>query len=967
MTNPIHNAIRWLAFALLLGLLPTAHAQDAFENDGSLALAKSINLDGTIQLRDFHFSGDVDWIKFQLAPGATANLSPRPSASTTSLRWRAELFQVNAGSPQSLAPPYVFGSARPIITVTNTATTTQDYALAVTKDTTPFTGFASRYLLSGQTTGGGPVTNPDAYEANGGNDTRDTGKPLNVADGWQSHNFHVSGDQDWAAFYLGQGLTATVTLDPASPTSDHRWQATLKTVSWNAATGAWELVDAAPTLTVGPQAGSVSGAATISGGQMFWVHTRSISGNFAGNESAYRIRVLTAPTPPSSTPDAFEPNDTRDTAKSLSEAEGWQQHNFHTSSDQDWMAYFLGDGLRSTITVEPITQTPDARWQVTLKTVGRNPTTGQWELVDAAPPATFGAQGVSLSGASVFTGGQMFWVQVLATNGTNFGPASAYRVRVATALNTPYEPNDTRETAGALNVASGWQDHNFHSASDQDWFAYYLGEGFTGTVSIQPVTPTPTAIWQVTLKTVRRNPVTNEWELIDAAPTVSLGPQAGSVSGVATIPGGQMFWAHVRSTDGALSGSASSYRIRSTVTAGTAQSIVITATPSANLVAPATTRLTATVSATSPVQSVEYRYLGSAICAPLTVAPFACDWNQLAAGSYQVTGYATLQTGTLTSVPITLTVAPPAGPTESYVYHHTDARGSIVATTDQNGSIVALPSYRAFGRPVTTSTVQPPVPAPPINGVALGFTGKWYDAQLQLSNHGARHYDPLYSNFISIDPARVREDDSRTVARYMYGNNNPMKFVDPDGRQSIPKTGVPWVDRLTTPSYARANEGQMIQEQLVAEVSRPISLAEAGEMTLIATSLGIGGGPAMGRFAGVSARAAAVSESRAMVLFDGEYATHQLLGTTKTPGGRQIMFHAADRMVNPPPGRAPMTVEQVDEVLDKATNLRKISYHRLGDTLTIQNKSMPGSPEVVVDAKSGSRVITVINPRLKKR
>ncbi len=224
-----------------------------------------------------------------------------------------------------------------------------------------------------------------------------------------------------------------------------------------------------------------------------------------------------------------------------------------------------------------------------------------------------------------------------------------------------------------------------------------------------------------------------------------------------------------------------------------------------------------------------------------------------------------------------------------------------------------------------------------------------------------RYYDPIALRFLSIDPV------STNFNRYYYANNNPMKFVDPDGRQSIPKTGVPWVDRLTTPSYARANEGQMIQEQLVAEVSRPISLAEAGEMTLIATSLGIGGGPAMGRFAGVSARAAAVSESRAMVLFDGEYATHQLLGTTKTPGGRQIMFHAADRMVNPPPGRAPMTVEQVDEVLDKATNLRKISYHRLGDTLTIQNKSMPGSPEVVVDAKSGSRVITVINPRLKKR
>jgi len=42
------------------------------------------------------------------------------------------------------------------------------------------------------------------------------------------------------------------------------------------------------------------------------------------------------------------------------------------------------------------------------------------------------------------------------------------------------------------------------------------------------------------------------------------------------------------------------------------------------------------------------------------------------------------------------------------------------------------------------------------------------------------------------------------------------------------------------------------------------------------------------------------------VVFDGEFATRQLLGTTTTPGGRQIMFHAADRMVSPPVGRVAM-------------------------------------------------------------
>jgi hypothetical protein len=101
------------------------------------------------------------------------------------------------------------------------------------------------------------------------------------------------------------------------------------------------------------------------------------------------------------------------------------------------------------------------------------------------------------------------------------------------------------------------------------------------------------------------------------------------------------------------------------------------------------------------------------------------------------------------------------------------------------------------------------------------------------------------------------------------------------------------------------------------------------------------------------------------VVFDGEFATQQLLGTTTTPGGRQIMFHAADRMVNPPAGRVAMSPADIDQVLDGATSVDKMSYHPQGDTLTIRNANMPGSPRVIVDAATGQRIITVINPRAK--
>jgi|GEM_PF-1247577 len=124
-----------------------------------------------------------------------------------------------------------------------------------------------------------------------------------------------------------------------------------------------------------------------------------------------------------------------------------------------------------------------------------------------------------------------------------------------------------------------------------------------------------------------------------------------------------------------------------------------------------------------------------------------------------------------------------------------------------------------------------------------------------------------------------------------------------------------------------------------------------------------GSGPSL--IGGKGARAAEGAGNSLPVAFDGEFATQQLLGTTATPGGRQIMFHAADRMVNPPAGRVAMSPAEIDQVLDGATSVDKWSYHPQGDTLTIRNANMPGSPRVIVDAATGQRVITVINPRIK--
>lgn len=61
-----------------------------------------------------------------------------------------------------------------------------------------------------------------------------------------------------------------------------------------------------------------------------------------------------------------------------------------------------------------------------------------------------------------------------------------------------------------------------------------------------------------------------------------------------------------------------------------------------------------------------------------------------------------------------------------------------------------------------------------------------------------------------------------------------------------------------------------------------------------------------------------------------------------------------------------MSAAEVDQVLDGATRVVKRSFHPEGNTLTIENANMLGRPRVIVDEATGSRVITVINPKVKK-
>ena len=103
-------------------------------------------------------------------------------------------------------------------------------------------------------------------------------------------------------------------------------------------------------------------------------------------------------------------------------------------------------------------------------------------------------------------------------------------------------------------------------------------------------------------------------------------------------------------------------------------------------------------------------------------------------------------------------------------YEHTDALHSPNAETNAAGTATRIEHYTPYGEPGDHQYVQGP-----------GYTGHVTDAATGLTYAQQRYYDPVLGRFLSVDPV-LPNDNGGSFNRYWYANNNPYKFVDPDGR-----------------------------------------------------------------------------------------------------------------------------------------------------------------------------------------
>lgn len=157
-------------------------------------------------------------------------------------------------------------------------------------------------------------------------------------------------------------------------------------------------------------------------------------------------------------------------------------------------------------------------------------------------------------------------------------------------------------------------------------------------------------------------------------------------------------------------------------------------------------------------------------------------------------------------------------------YYHTDGLGSVVAATDEAGAVLWRKDYAPFGEQLEGSGT----------GEKISYTGKEHDDVTGLTNFGARQYDPEIGRFLNVDPVGFVDDNTMSFNRYLYVNNNPYKYVDPDGEflnfaaKFVLDAGINMaINYITT---GELNVGGALKDSALGMLNPAKTLASAGKL-----------------------------------------------------------------------------------------------------------------------------------------
>ncbi len=287
---------------------------------------------------------------------------------------------------------------------------------------------------------GGSAT-PDTYEPD---NSAATAKPITVSAA-QRHNFHVANDQDWVTFAATSGVTYIIQTSGLESSAD-----TVLALFGNNGT----LLLAQNDDYGGTLASRISWTATASGP----LHARVTNfGGRGGANTGYTLTVTS--TTSSTTPDAYEPDDSLGAARVITVGGAAQRHNFHLPGDQDWVRFSATGGTTYIIETLNLGATSDTVLELYNGSGTRLAYNDDYggtlaSRINWTAPAS-----------------ATFFVKVRHYNSSVAGATTNYDLRItsATVTGDSFEPDNTMSAAKPITVNGATQTHTFHVPGDQDW------------------------------------------------------------------------------------------------------------------------------------------------------------------------------------------------------------------------------------------------------------------------------------------------------------------------------------------------------------------------------------------------------------------------------------------------------------------------------------------------------------------
>ena len=184
-----------------------------------------------------------------------------------------------------------------------------------------------------------------------------------------------------------------------------------------------------------------------------------------------------------------------------------------------------------------------------------------------------------------------------------------------------------------------------------------------------------------------------------------------------------------------------------------------------------------------------------------------------------------------------------------YQYYLNDHLGNTRVVVTDSGKVLQRTDYYAFG-------LQIPINPSTSDSTRLAnkylYNGKELQPETGLLDYGARQYDPAGVRWFGIDPLAEKMS---FISPYSYGFNNPIKYIDRDGRvpsDFYDKQGnlVTHVDDGSNATYTQTGRGTSLHYEFSGfkeqggrnEVNLVTAIQEAQNLNMSNSSLEPGGG-----------------------------------------------------------------------------------------------------------------------------